>query len=81
MEDQSKQMNEEDKEVQHRTNGENFYRGGIVTWQNLYFSDQVLKPVAMEDQSGNSHPRYDNPGIHFVYAVHLSGYMKQFRFL
>jgi hypothetical protein len=37
-----KQMNEEDKEVQHRTNGENFYRGGIVTWQNLYFSDQVL---------------------------------------
>jgi hypothetical protein len=26
-------------------------------------------------------PRYDNPGIHFVYAVHLSGYMKQFRFL
>jgi hypothetical protein len=35
-------MNEEDKEVQHRTNGENFYRGGIVTWQNLYFSDQVL---------------------------------------
>jgi hypothetical protein len=26
----------------------------------------------MEDQSGNSHPRYDNPGIHFVIDDHIA---------